>query len=75
MQFLLLIIALANQPAYVRGANTSHVHTIHTGGICPGATHFYSGKVKPYWTKTLEFKCKIGDHYFYGKKQHERNHK
>jgi hypothetical protein len=35
--------------------------------ICPGATHFYSGKKKPYWTKTLVLKCKIGDHYFYGK--------
>lgn len=73
MQLLLLILALSNQPTHVRMVNTSHDHR-HTS-ICPGATHFYSGKKKPYWTKTLEFKCKIGDHYFYGKKQHERTDK
>lgn len=73
MQFLILILVLYNQPAHVRRANTSHV--AHTGSICPGATHFYSGNVKPYWTETLEFKCKIGSHYFYGKRNHVHTHK
>lgn len=73
MYFLIFIIALANQPTPIRRADAST--DSHTDSICPGATHFYSGKKKPYWTKTLEFKCKIGDHYFYGKKQHERTDK
>jgi len=32
-----------------------------------GATHFHSGK-RPYWAKSMDFKIKIGNHYFYKEK-------
>lgn len=37
-------------------------------GVCPGATYFFSGHDKPYWAHKLQFKCKIGNLYFYGEK-------
>lgn len=35
-----------------------------TKDITQGATHFHSGKA-PYWVRSMTFKVKIGNHYFY----------
>lgn len=32
--------------------------------LTDGANHFYSGTQKPYWAKKMQFKVKIGGHYF-----------
>jgi spore germination cell wall hydrolase CwlJ-like protein len=56
-----------NKIQYVK-ENSSIAHKVLTGKLddpTNGATHFHNLKVKPKWSKTLDFKIQIGSHKFY----------
>jgi len=58
------VFALLVWCATLSAANAIPPHqSQHRHEVCPGATHFYSGK-PPAWARHMRVVCHIGDHTF-----------